>query len=499
MNKRKKEIAAYFDSVASSRDTWKSQNRYYYACLEKLCTSLILPGRVVLEIGCGTGDLLAAIKPSRGIGIDLSLEMVKIAKNKYPQYTFIVGDAENLCLSEKFDYVIMSDLIGHLQDIWQALQEVHRIAHSETKLLITYYNFVWEPVLRLGENLGWKMPQGYQNWLGKHDINNLLYLTNFNIQKERVGILLPKHIPFLSNLVNRYLASWPLFKWACLLQYFVAQPSSALTINNELSCSVIVPSRNERDNIEACVRRIPQMGRHTEIIFVDGASTDGTEEKIREMIKQYSDRKDIKLIQQVSRDKEDKPHLTVTSSSKVEMLPLGKGDAVRKGFEKAKGEILMILDSDLTVSPEDLPKFYVPLAEGKAGFVNGSRLVYPIENEAMPIINYIGNKFFSWFFSWLLAQSIKDTLCGTKALLRKDYERIKQARAYFGNFDPFGDFDLLFGAAREKLKIVEVPVAYKRRSSGYSKVQVYKHGFLLIKMSLVAFRKFKLNQWLKRK
>ncbi|HEX2036406.1 MAG TPA: glycosyltransferase family 2 protein [Chloroflexota bacterium] len=180
------------------------------------------------------------------------------------------------------------------------------------------------------------------------------------------------------------------------------------------------------------------------------------------------------------------------------MLRLGKGDAVRKGFAAARGDVLFILDADLTVPPEDLPKFLEPIATGKADFVNGTRLVYPLENEAMGPVNLFGNKFFSLVFTWLLGQRIKDTLCGTKVLRKRDYERLAANRSYFGDFDPFGDFDLLFGAARLGLRLVEVPVRYRRRTSGYSKVQVYKHGVLLLRMSLIGFRRLKLQRWLGR-
>jgi glycosyltransferase involved in cell wall biosynthesis len=203
--------------------------------------------------------------------------------------------------------------------------------------------------------------------------------------------------------------------------------------------------------------------------------------------------KDIKLILQMPEadyagPKDDPDAPTV-------MLKLGKGDAVRKGFDAASGDVLMILDADLTVPPEDLPRFLYPLATDKGRFVNGTRLVYPMEERAMKFVNYVGNWFFSRLFTWLLEQPIRDTLCGTKVLLKSDYEKIKAGRKHFGEFDPFGDFDLLFGAARLRLPIVEVPVRYKRRLAGVSKVRVSQHGWLLVGMSMIAFRRLKLAKW----
>ena len=260
------------------------------------------------------------------------------------------------------------------------------------------------------------------------------------------------------------------------------------------TCSVIIPTRNERDNIEGCVTRTPEMGPHTELIFVDGDSTDGTVERIQEMMAQHPER-DIKLIHQVPRRQEvEEPVKRGSETPPDLMLRLGKGDAVRKGFAAATGDVLMILDSDLTVPPEDLPKFYNALALGKARFINGTRLIYPLQDEAMKWVNRLGNGLFGVLFTWLLGQRITDTLCGTKALLRVDYDIIARNRSYFGDSDPFGDFDLLFGARRLGLSLVEMPVRYQERTSGESKVRAFRHGMLLLRMSAIAFIKLKLGR-----
>jgi glycosyltransferase involved in cell wall biosynthesis len=239
------------------------------------------------------------------------------------------------------------------------------------------------------------------------------------------------------------------------------------------------------------------MGSHTEIVFVDGASSDGTCERIEEMRRRFAGLKDIRLIHQVPGPRVV-PARSAAPDAPVAMLKLGKGDAVRKGFDAARGDVLMILDADLTVPPEDLPRFFDAIASGKAEFVNGSRLLYPMEERAMKFVNYLGNKLFGSLFTWMLGQRVRDTLCGTKALRREAYERIADGRAYFGEFDPFGDFDLLFGAARLGLRIVDMPVRYRRRRNGVTKVRIVRHGLLLIAMSLVAFRKFKLSTWMHR-
>jgi len=471
----KAEKIQYFDTMALQRDKWKKRNRYYYAQLEKLLKFIIPPQRSVLEVGCGSGDFLAKLEPSRGVGIDFSPEMIKLAREKYPDLRYQRDDVEDLALSEKFDYIILSDIIGHLYDVYQAFRELRKVTQPESRIIITHYNFLWEPALKLGEKFGLKMKEGHQNWLSLPDIENLLDLNGFEVIKRDHRLLFPKYIPLISTFLNKYIAKLPLIKKLCLVQYLVARPSGTNETKPtpQYSCTILVPCKNEKGNIEGAVTRTPEMGSGQEIIFVDGSSTDGTVEKIEEMIEKYRGEKDIKLIHQ--------------GDAK------GKGDAVRKGFAAAQKDILMILDSDLTVPPEDLPKFYQALTESRGEFINGTRLVYPMEKQAMRTLNIMGNKVFSWIFTWLLGQRIKDTLCGTKVLFREDYLRIAAGRSYFGDFDPFGDFDLLFGATKLNLKIVEVPIRYRARVYGDIKIDRFRHGWLLLKMCVVALRKLKLS------
>jgi Glycosyl transferase family 2/Methyltransferase domain len=416
------------------------------------------------------------------VGIDFSDSMLSVAKSKYPYLEFKSMDAHRLTLEECFDAIILSDLIGDLDDVLVAFQQLHKVSVPETRIIISYYNYLWEPVLKLGERLHLKTKQSLQNWLPMADVTNFLELSGFEAVRRGTRLLLPLNVPLLSWIINRLLALLPLLRNLCLVEYIVARPSpcsfgaSHAPLEGPAtrwSCTVVIPCRNEVGNIEAAVERIPMLGRHTEIIFVDGNSTDGTVEKIHEVIERVGGEKDVKFIPQ--------------GTGK------GKGDAVRKGFAAATGDVLIILDADLTVSPEDLPKFFDPLASGKAEFVNGSRLVYPMEKQAMRFLNLLGNKFFSMVFTSILGQRIRDTLCGTKALLKENYEKIAANRSFFGDFDPFGDFDLLFGAAKLNLKIVEVPVRYYGRTYGHTKISRFRHGLLLLKMAALAFRKFKLG------
>jgi len=466
-----KKILDFFEAIAPERDTWKKKNSYYWEDVERLCSFLIPENATVLEIGCGTGDLLACINAKKKVGIDYSRNMIGIAKRKYPSVNFMEMEAENLNFNEKFDYVILSNLIGYLEDIQKVFTELKKVCHPHSKVIVTYYNFLWQPVLNVAVMMNLRMKQPQQNWLSKQDIKNLLYLAGFDAFKEGERLLLPINIPLVSEIFNRYLAKLPLLRKLCITNYVIAKPFQIESDYKEkYSVSVIIPARNESGNIENAILRTPRMGRHSEIILIEGNSKDDTWEKIQDMHEKYKDKYDIKIAQQDGK---------------------GKGDAVRKGFEMATGDILMILDADLTVPPEDLPMFYDAIASGKGEFINGSRLVYNMDEKAMQFLNLLGNKFFSMMFSWLLDQRFKDTLCGTKVILKSDYEQLKRGRNFFGDFDPFGDYDLIFGASKLNLKIVEVPIRYKERTYGSTNIERWKHGCLLLKMTMFAASKIK--------
>ena len=462
-------LVEYFDALAPARDRWIERNRYYHRELARAFSFFVPAGCSVLEIGCGTGQLLSALRPRRGVGIDISPKMIEIAREKHPDLEFRVGDLEDLDVQETFDYVVISDLLGFLHDVQGAFEQLHRVCTPRTRVVVSYYNLLWEPILNFGEAVGLKPRQPVQSWLGPLDVDNLLDLAGFEIVRRQPRVLMPKYVPGIAELCNRILVHLPLVGKGALTFFTVARLKPA-PIEGTPVVSVVIPARNERGNIEAAVLRTPSMGAHTELVFVEGNSSDGTAEEIARVIAAHPER-DIQFVPQGD--------------------GRGKGDAVRKGFAAARGDILMILDADLTVAPEELPKFLNVILGGHGEFVHGSRLVYPMEKQAMRLLNIIANKFFSIAFSYLLEQRFKDTLCGTKVLSKRDYARIAENRSYFGDFDPFGDFDLIFGAAKLNLKIVEIPVHYYARTYGTTNISRFRHGWLLLKMAAFAMRKLK--------
>ena len=462
----------HWDGVAHLMNAKKACGLAYHRQLEELYAFLIPAGKRVLEVGCAQGDLLAAVRPARGVGIDFSQEMVRQAENRYPELHFVCADAHEISahLYEPFDFIILSDLVNDLWDVQKVLGEVARLSDPRTRVVLNFFSKLWEFPLRLVRRLGLANPLLPQNWLTVGDIRNMLWLADLEVVSGRDEILLPIQLPFASSMANRFLARlWP-FRMLALTHFLVARPRPTQhSSNKHHRVSVIIPARNEAGNIPEIFQRVPEMGDETELIFVEGHSRDNTFAVIEKTIAEHPERH-CRLLAQPGE---------------------GKGDAVREGFAEASGEVLMILDADLTVSPEALPGFFEALVSGKAEFVNGVRLVYPLGNQSMRFFNFVGNKFFSAAFTWLLGQAVKDTLCGTKALWKRDYETIVANRPYFGNFDPFGDFDLLFGAAKSGLKIVDLPVRYGERTYGRTNIQRWKHGWLLMRMVVFAARRLK--------
>jgi SAM-dependent methyltransferase len=464
----------YFDAIARQRKQ-RGISAYYWNEITQYCNYFSHEDGSVLEVGCGSGDLLAGIAGSKKTGIDFSAEYITWAKEKHAgkDIDFLVMDANTMTLEGTYDLVIISNLIGFVDDIERVFEQVRKVCHPNTKVIVQYYNALWEPLIKLTEMIGLKKKTPLQNWLNSRDINNLLYVSGFDVYRNTKRLIFPFFIPLLSTFLNRYLAKFPPFRFFSLNLYSFAKPfpeSDPNTYAGKYSTTVVIPARNESGNIENAILRLPKFGKDTEIIFIEGNSTDDTWQKIQEIQKKYAATHTIKIGQQKGK---------------------GKADAVREGYKIATGDILMILDADLTVPPEDLPKFYDAIASGKGDFINGTRLVYPMDKEAMRFLNYLGNHFFSWAFTWLLEQRFKDTLCGTKVMFRRDYIKLTKNRNYFGEFDPFGDFDLLFGAHKLNLKIVEVPIRYRERTYGETNISRFKHGVILLRMCLFASRKCK--------
>jgi SAM-dependent methyltransferase len=460
----------HWDALAGQLRAGRRWGRSYHRRLAEVYRFLVPPGRSVLEVGCGPGDLLAALQPAHGVGVDFSGEMIDLARERHPDLDFVHADAHDLDLEGPFDFVVLSDLVNDLWDVQRVLEQVALACGPGTRLVVNTYSHLWALPLKMAEKVGLSRPRLRQNWLTVDDLGNLLRLSGFEVLRSWGEVLWPVRTPLIDRWCNKLLVKLFPFKYLALTNFLLARPAPAgPRPHEEPTVSVVIPARNEAGNIEQLIARTPEMGGGTELIFVEGHSSDDTYRAIERAMERHPHRR-CTLLRQTGR---------------------GKGDAVRLGFAHATGDILMILDADVSVAPEDLPRFYEAVLDGTGEFVNGVRLVYPMEDRAMRFCNLIGNKFFSLAFSWLLGTPVKDTLCGTKVLWKKDYEQIAANRAYFGDFDPFGDFDLLFGAAKLNLRIIDLPIRYRERTYGTTNIRRWKHGWMLLNMVLFAATRIK--------
>ena len=471
------QVRAFYETHPAGVAGVPRSRRYFHEYLARILRARIPAGQRVLDIGCGTGDLLAALNPSSGVGIDLSSKAIAAAQAAHGSatLTFRQGDGADpevlRTLGGPFDAVLLVNVVTTLADVQSALDAIATVCHERTRVFVYSYSRLWQPALRAAEMAGLKPRPPAEAWLPPEEVRNMLQLADYNVVRRDYHIVMPIYVPLLSDLLNRYLGRLPGVELLSLMYGMVARPSpSRAAPAGPPTVSVVIPCRNEAGHIGPLVARLPeQLGGGAEYLFVEGGSKDDTEGAIRKAIEAHPEHR-MRLLKQTGK---------------------GKGDAVRLGFAEATGDVLAILDSDMGVAPEDLDRFVDALARGKGEFLNGSRLVYPMEGKAMRFLNLLANKFFALLFSWVLGQQIRDTLCGTKVLYRADYERIAANRAYFGNFDPFGDFDLLFGAARLNLKIVDLPIRYHERLYGETNISRFSHGWLLLGMSLFAARKLK--------
>jgi SAM-dependent methyltransferase len=480
MRDTKSHVRAFYDQLGPGREQWIERSRYYYDTLLALLRLIIPPGQRVLDVGFGTGEQLAGLQPSHGVGVDLSGAMVRLAQQRYPAVELHHQAAEDLSLpahevrdgSGGFDFVTLTNVVGELADVLEAFKRLRPVVRPDTRLVIVYYNHLWEPLAAPAAAMGLKLNNPTQNWLSFADLQGFLHLSGFEVVRLGARMPCPKYIPGVAELVNGVIGRLPLLHRLGFIHFVVARPQMQLPKKpEEYSCSVVVPCKNEEDNVPEIPPRVPRMGAFTEIIFVDDQSTDATAERVRDCMQAYPDRR-IKLVPGPGQ---------------------GKGGAVRAGLEHATGDVVMILDADMTVMPEDLPAFFDAIASNRGEFINGSRMVYPLSGDAMRTANIVGNKFFAVMFSFLLEQRITDTLCGTKVVARYNYLKILSARRYFGDVDRWGDYDWIFGAAKHSLKIVELPVHYVERVAGETKMtKRFRNGLIMLKMCWVAFRKLKM-------
>lgn len=445
---------------------YRSLNSYYHNNILKLVKFLLPENVSVIEFSSRGGEILSSIKNKKKYGVEFNSDFLS---QKHKDFSIYSYSKKSDFAKRKYDYILLSDTLSEIDDAQNLIKTIKKVSKFDSKIIVLSYNLLWKPVLDIAEKIGLKLPQEEPNWFNQKDIDNMFWLEDFQKVKSGKKFLFPFKIPVISSFINKYIAPLPFINSLCLIEFSVYKP---IVERREYSVSIVIPARNESGHMKKVLDIIPNLGKKTEVIFVEGNSTDNTYEAIQNEIKRYKGPIETSLYKQKGK---------------------GKGDAVRLGFNKCKNDILMILDADLTVPPDDLVKFYDAIANDKAEFIMGTRLIYPMEKQAMRLLNMYGNYFFGKIFSYLLDQRITDTLCGTKVMTKDNYKKIANNRSYFGDFDPFGDFDLIFGASKLNLKIAEIPIRYRERVYGETNISRFSHGWLLLQMTAFAAKKLKFN------
>lgn len=367
--------------------------------------------------------------------------------------------------------VVLDGNLNHSFDIEGDLIELRSQLGRNARVFAVIYNHHLVPLYRLCQALGLRKAEIPTTFLTVQSLESVASLSGFRVVRIRNACFFPFRLFGIGNLINRWVPALPLVKWASLCSVVTLQPKPLPGQAPETpSLSILVPARNERGNIEPLFSRLDSLRAKIELIFVEGHSNDSTWEEIQRCQKKYGEKFAIQSFQQTGK---------------------GKADAVRLGFQHARHDLLTILDADLTMPPELLGRFYDAYCRGDGDFINGNRLVYPMEGEAMRFLNWLGNLFFARAMSYVLDTYLGDTLCGTKLITKHDYARATRWRKDFGDFDPFGDFELLFPAAILGLAVVDIPIRYRARTYGSTNIARFRHGFMLLRMVMVGLFRVK--------
>jgi len=443
---------------------------YYYSKLNEYLKFIVPKNETVLVLGSANGDVLNELRPSRGVGLDPRSEKVEQARQSYPDLEFIHSEYHEFEIEGPFEYIILNDMAGDVFDLTELLNRVAKLCSPTSRVIIHQHNYLWRPIFYVAAALGLKEPETIQNWLSPGDISTMLYAAGMETVQVHSKLFMPINPFGLGSCVNWVMGLLPfahrLGSTQLIVGRLLPQP---LKSENELTCTICLTTRDEKENIEPLVRQIPELGKHTEIVFVEGHSQDGTREEIERVLEAYPE-KDIRLVDQPG---------------------VGQGDAIRVGFHEAKGDVIILLEADQTSPVEDVKKAWDVIGSGRADYVNGTRFIYPHARGAMTLRNTIGNMFFALWFSWFLGQRTTDTLCGIKGISKLQYEKLYKTWGFLGVFDPFGDFELIFGASKLGLKICETPTHYYPRQHGDTKTRFFANGWMLAKMALAATHKFK--------
>lgn len=449
-------------NLAKNLDFWKEKNWFFHNELKGVFKEFIPEAAKVLQVGYGLGDILSALLPKKGVSVDTDEAISEISKRRHPYLTFLSHKPEKISFKEKFNWAILPNSVDHFEDIQIVLEKVKGVLTTGGKVVITTVNPRWEQVFYILEKMNLKRKETARNWLRIENLKNLMEVSGYEVEQLGFRMLFPAYIPFLSRLINNYFKEIKYLSRFGAEQFVVAK-KVAIKINKSLTCSIILSVANQEDDIKKCIGSIPKIGKKTEIIAVVNRTKDRAADIVKDLA---GTNKNIKLI--FNRPNENKQTV------------------LKRGLDSASADILILYDSQMTIPAEELERAYNLLASNRAQFVNGTRLIYPVEGQRLRQFNIIANLIFGWFYSSLLKNRVTDVLCNVKAFYRKDYKKMRLGKT-------ISNFDLLFAAAENKLKILELPVHYNQKIYLSSKRRLLLHTFLLMALGLKGFWKLKVS------
>lgn len=435
------------------------KKRFFRECIIDFLQHSIVEGKRILIIGGNISEEAIRFAPSYSAELFSGKDAFPgRASGGYQNVTYLNKGLLDFEADETYDYIIFYESLNYEGDLYSIFRKLKKIIHRDSKVFVIEINPFILFLLKILSRVGLLVPDFKRNMLHLSDLENLVNIFGFDIVDKGYRFAVPFKIFGLGDVINSILPRVSLLRNFCFGQYIVFRLHPLEAGKQNLSCSVVVPCHNEEGNIADCIARIPNFGAWREIIVVDDGSTDRTKDMVKKIMR---GRSDIRLI---SYEKN-----------------CGKGYAVNIGWQEAKGDVFMMLDCDSTTPPEELALFHEAMEYG-AEFVNGTRVIYPREKNSIPFFNRLGVTFFAHLISWITQKRISDTFCGTKVFLKK-YWNCFQIKEFL-----WGDWDLFFTAARYRMKMLELPVHYKTRKHGVTKMRPVKHGIILLLKSVEGLR-----------
>tara|TARA_B110000977_G_scaffold125183_1_gene160299 strand:+ start:1495 stop:2904 length:1410 start_codon:yes stop_codon:yes gene_type:complete len=454
----------YYLKNKESRENFLKKKNFLFDEISKALNYLINDSNYVKFFCCGNSSIVNKVN-SKNIYIN---EINNTFINSLTKSEIKKEDEINKNLN--FDHIVIAD-IEHQKFITKNLIDLNEKIDNECRVIVLSKSIFWSTLINFYKKIK-NIGPDKNNFLPYSNLRKIFLNTNFEIVKNEKIIFFPFQFSLLTKFINQ-IFRFPVLNFFCMINLTVLKKVQKKNYQAEgKKISFIIPCKNEGGNIKFFYEKIINSTINAEFLFGNDNSSDNTLDEIKKL-QQAIPNKEIKIY--------DGPGVC-------------KSENVYKGINLASGEIILIYDADLTVSFDDLVNSINLLLKTDADFINCTRMIMPQQKNAMKFLNFYGNLFFAFLFSILFKQKITDTLCGTKIFFKKDWEQIKKYNNTWGAKDLWGDFDLLLGAYKNNLKIVENPISYTDRKEDETKMTgIIKNSIRMLIITFVAYYKLRIR------